>query len=59
MRMRAEALAPIDAVVVDDTQRAKPHVVRVVVVAERERMPTVEPIDLAVKAFVRATNDES
>src|SRR6267143_2332392 len=41
--MGAEALARLDAVVVDDTKRAKSHVLRVVIGGEREGVIRVEP----------------
>src|SRR5437016_5698182 len=47
--MHAESLAGLHSIVVDDPQRAKAHLVRVVVIAEREGMVCVEPavIELA------------
>ena len=56
VRVRAEAAAGRDAVVVDDAQRAEPHVRRVVVVAEGERVPAVEPTDARAPALGAATN---
>ena len=43
VRMRVEAAAGRDHVVVQDAQRAEPDVARVVVLAERERMAPVQP----------------
>src|SRR5262249_54639403 len=45
VRVRAEAAAGGDAVVVEDAQAAEAHVLGVVVVGERERVPAVEPAE--------------
>src|SRR6266576_2121695 len=39
----AEPLSRADSIFVDHPQRAKPNVLRVVIVAERERVPAIEP----------------
>src|SRR5882672_8428257 len=49
----AEALARLDAVVVDDTERAKPHVLRVVIGGERESVICVEPSVIEMPALGR------
>src|SRR6266700_27199 len=49
--MGAEALARLDAVVVDDTKRAKSHVLRVVIGGEREGVIRVEPSVIEMPAL--------
>jgi hypothetical protein len=44
--VRAEARVGRDAIVVDDPQRAKAHLLRVVMISEGERVPAVQPVDL-------------
>ena len=41
-------LARRDTVLVDHTERAKTHEAGVVVLAERERVPAVEPVEARV-----------
>jgi hypothetical protein len=48
--MRAKPLARCDTVLVDHTERAKTHEAGVVVLAERERVPAVEPVEARVAA---------
>src|SRR6266850_2233052 len=50
VRMRAESLPWLHGVVVDHAQRAEPHVFGVVVVAEREGVPGIEPTGVGVEA---------
>src|SRR5262249_15576410 len=45
MRMGPEAASGLHHVVVDHPQRPESHVGRVVVVAERERVPAVQPVE--------------
>src|SRR5262249_57647980 len=52
MRMGPEAAPGIDDVVVDDSQGAEPHVAGVVVVAEREGGPAVQPVEPRPSAFL-------
>src|SRR5262249_49804808 len=54
--VRAEAGARLHAVVVDHTQRAEAHVLRVVVVPEREGVAAVEPAELRAAALVRRSD---
>jgi hypothetical protein len=54
--VRAEARSRLDPVVVDHAQAAKAHVARVVVLAERERVPAVEPAPVGPAAVLRASN---
>ena len=49
VRMRPETLAGLDGVIVDHAQRPEPHLIGIVVVAERERVPGVEPVDLRME----------
>src|SRR5207237_4329430 len=56
MAVRAEALSGLDPVVVQHAQRAKAHVTGVVIVAERERVPAVEPAPLSLSSLCRASN---
>src|SRR5438270_9536923 len=51
MRVRREALAAGDAVLVDDAQGSKTHVVAVVIFAERKRVISIEPAEVEVAAF--------
>src|SRR5690348_2497561 len=51
VRVRAEAAALGDAIVVDDPQHRVAHVGRVVVVGEGEAVPAVEPAMVGVAAF--------
>ena len=45
-----------DAVVVDDPQRAELVVLRVVVIAERERVPAIEPAEIRDAALGSLSN---
>src|SRR5260221_5289431 len=56
--VRAEAGAGLDAVLVDDAQRAEPHVRGIVVAGERKRVPGVEPAVLGVAALPGAADLE-
>ena len=49
--VHAEAAAGGDRVVVDHPQRPEAHPGRVVMGSERERMPAVQPVELAVEAL--------
>jgi hypothetical protein len=51
MTMHPEALAGLHAVVVDDPQGAKAHVVGVVVIAKRKGVVGVEPAVVEVAAL--------
>src|SRR6204780_1349001 len=53
MRMGGEPGAGADAILVDDAQRAKSHLLGIVVVAERERVTAVEPVDFRASAIGR------
>ena len=50
--MRWEAATPGDFVVIDHTQWAKSHVLGIVILAKRERVPAVEPAEVGVAALV-------
>jgi hypothetical protein len=52
----AEALARLDAVFVDDTQRPEAHVPGIVVVRERKSVEGLEPAVLGQPAFLAAAN---
>jgi hypothetical protein len=52
MRVPAEALARRDAIFIDDAERTKAHVSRVVVIGERERVKAVEPTVLGVPSVI-------
>src|SRR5262245_53968525 len=56
MTVGAESTIRLHPVVVDDPQRAEAHVRRVVVVAEREGVATVEPVDAGAAALVGGSN---
>jgi hypothetical protein len=58
MRMGAEALAGLDAVLVDDAEGPEPHLTWVVVVAERECVAGIEPPMVGPAAFVGRSNGE-
>ncbi len=51
VRVRPEAASGRDAVLVDDPQRPEAHVLRVVIVGERERVAAVEPIEARLPAL--------
>src|SRR6266508_1533571 len=51
--MRAEPLARADPVLVDHAQRPKAHVLWIVVITERERVPAVEPPEVGGAALFR------
>jgi hypothetical protein len=53
--VRAEALAGLHAVLVDDAQRAETHVPRIVVVGERERVAAIEPAQVGATAVAGAS----
>ena len=52
MAVRTEALAGRDAIVVEHAQRAKAHVLRIVVPAERKRVIAVQPPQVALAAVL-------
>ena len=57
VRMRAEATAALDLILIDDAQLSEAHVLRVVVMAERERVLAVEPAEVAgaaIRAFANS-----
>ena len=56
VRMRAEAHAGQDEVVVDDTQAAEAEPLRVVIVREAEGEIAVQPTVVDVAAFIGASN---
>src|SRR5262245_61607747 len=56
MRMPPETLAGRHAILVDHAQRAEPHVLRIVVIRERKRVPAVEPAMLCMPALSRFAN---
>src|SRR6185312_12815332 len=56
VRMRAEAFAGHDEIVVDDAQAAIAHPCRVVVVRETEGVVTVEPAVIGVAPFICFAN---
>src|SRR5581483_5906158 len=58
VRMRRESLAGLDAVVVDDAERAEAHVARVAILAERKREPAVEPIEARAPALAGAADSD-
>ena len=58
MGMGGKAATARDAVIVDDTQRPEAHVVRVVILAERERVAAVEPAEVGLSALIGATQGE-
>src|SRR5262249_6916030 len=51
MRVGAEPLPTLDAILVDHTQRPEPHLPRIIVVGERERVPAVEPTVVGVSTI--------
>ena len=56
MRVSAESLTTLHRVFVNDPQAAEPHVLRVVVVCERERVVTVQPAVVAMASFIGSAN---
>lgn len=52
MAVRAEAFAGSHTIVVEHTQRTKPHVLRVVIPAERKRVIAVQPPQIGVAAVL-------
>jgi hypothetical protein len=52
MAVRTESLPRGDPIVVQDSQRSKPHVFRVVISAEGEGVIAVEPPEIGVAAVV-------
>ena len=52
MRMRAEAHAGHDEIVVDDAQAAITHPFRVIIIGEAERVIRVEPAVVGVASFI-------
>src|SRR6266849_5271773 len=56
--MGAEALTRLDAIVVDDTEGAKPHVLRVVIGGKREGVIRVEPAVVEMAALGRRTQND-
>src|SRR5437867_6104539 len=53
MRMLTESLASLHYVIVDDAQGSKAHVIGIEIVAERERVPAVQPAKLGLPALAR------
>ena len=58
VRVRAEALAGLHAVLVDHAQGAEAHVARVVVVGEREGVAALEPAVAREPALVAAADPD-
>ena len=56
--VRRKSRAGRDAVVVDDAQRAEPHVVGIVIVAEREGVAAVEPVQFGPPAVFGFAMDQ-
>jgi hypothetical protein len=54
--VRAEALSGLDPVIVQHAQGAEAHVVGIMVIAEGERVPAVEPSPLGVPPLLGAPN---
>src|SRR5471030_1414436 len=52
MRVLAETRAWRNAILIDDTQRAEPHVAGVVIVSKRERVPTLQPAKVSYASVV-------
>ena len=52
MRMFRKPAALDDAIIVDHAQWTKPHMPGIVILAERERMPAVEPTEIGPAAVV-------
>ncbi len=52
VRMGREALARRHPILVDDPQRGKAHMLRVVIIGEGKRMPGVEPAVIGVAAVM-------
>ena len=55
MRVHSEAATRSDAVVVNDAERAKAHVLRIVILSEREAEITVEPAMVGMASFICST----
>src|SRR6185312_6845009 len=51
MAMRVETGAGLDAILVDDAQRAEAHMARIVIVAERKTVPAGEPAETGKAAL--------
>src|SRR6266516_4113600 len=56
--MGGEAVTGLHSVLVDDAQAAKPHMRRVVVTIERERVISVEPTKIKVAALFRFASSD-
>jgi len=56
VRVRAEALAGLDAVLVDHPQRPETHVGGIVVVGERERVEREQPAVVGTAALAAAAD---
>jgi hypothetical protein len=56
MRMHSETLARRDAILIDDTQRPKAHLRRVVIIGERERVIRAQPAVIGMAAIIRLTD---
>src|SRR5262245_4321580 len=54
VRMRPEPLSWLHPVVVDDAEDPEPHLLRVVIVTERKRVPAVEPAEIRSSSILRA-----
>jgi hypothetical protein len=54
--VRAEARPGADPVVIDHPERPETHVRRVVVIAERERVPAVEPTPVRAPCLARGSD---
>jgi len=58
MRMRAESLPSIDAILIDNAQGAKSHVRGVIVTSERKCVMAIEPAVVGVSAILSASKSE-
>ena len=58
MRVGAEPFPGCDAILVDHAQRAEVDVLRVVVLAEREGVPAIQPVDPGMPSFSRAADGD-
>ena len=56
VRVRSEAAAGPDPILVDHAELAKPHPAWIVVVGEGERVAAVEPVELGATPFRCASN---
>jgi hypothetical protein len=58
MAVRRKAGTGLDDVVVENAQHGKPHVLGIVVVGERERVPGIEPAMVGMAAILRVANGD-